>query len=283
MKGLLCLATILVVIGCCSTNTAVNQDLVAYQGRVRILQDILQKEGCSVNGILGKRQFNRSAIAQIQLEAEIKLYHKLSELVFQCREQKGNFKQHGLSTQKPKPVVTTDKTKKRTKPHMTNKYGTTSNPKPSRVIPKTTPTSRLSWCRSAINLTEAWRMDHNGTDLNKGNKNCDTRVMMHGGRPWFRFSEHAGNRLLDHCVPVNSCGTTIALWSDDPMPVRAGVVKNIHAYGSQGPCLYDDRDACCRKSRMPLTVMRCSDQPNDFIYRHVSMGHCHYGYCGMNA
>lgn len=51
-------------------------------GKSENSQEILQKEGCSINGILGKRQFYRSAIAQIQLEAEIKLYHKLSELVF---------------------------------------------------------------------------------------------------------------------------------------------------------------------------------------------------------
>ena len=79
-------------------------------------------------------------------------------------------------------------------------------------------------CVNAINLTESWRKDHSGSDIEpvNGQWNCDTRHMINSGRPWFRFSASAGLKHLDSCPPKYSCGTVCGIWSNSTVPSRVG-------------------------------------------------------------
>ena len=64
-------------------------------------------------------------------------------------------------------------------------------------------------CVNAVDLTQSCRKDHNGTNISykENTHHCDPCEMVAAGRPWFRIAGQAGNRLLDRCVPVKSCGT----------------------------------------------------------------------------
>ena len=61
-------------------------------------------------------------------------------------------------------------------------------------VPAVSTTSIYSDCQTATNLTESWRMDHNGTDIKPGGPNsfrgyaCDLRHSL----GWFRFTGSAG-------------------------------------------------------------------------------------------
>ena len=89
----------------------------------------------------------------------------------------------------------------------------------------------------------------------------------------------AGNRLLDHCVPYDSCGTNFPLWSDDRMPTSVGVPMTFKVYSS----VADD----CRHEAFAASVIRCSNKPADFVYRWEvntkDKFDCFYGFCGMTA
>lgn len=146
--------------------------------------------------------------------------------------------------------------------------------------PPTTTTAPVpSECVQALNLTEAWRMDHIGSNLRpvRGQENCDPQDMEKAGRPWFRFTGAAGNRLLNHCVPAMSCGTDLSLWSNDKMPSMVGVVTQFKVFAIwEGQCKYET---------LKSSVLRCSDRKNDYIYRweiNSEKKHgCDYGFCGM--
>ena len=109
---------------------------------------------------------------------------------------------------------------------------TTTTPAPTTTSPLPQPAE----CQSAINLTEYWRKDHSGSSIKpiNGNSNYDNEWMVDAGRPWFRFTGAAGNRLVNHCVPGLSCGTVDATWSDAPMPTSIGVIKKFNATQSYG-------------------------------------------------
>ena len=102
--------------------------------------------------------------------------------------------------------------------------------------------------------------------------------MVEAGRPWFRFTGAAGNRLLDHCVNstsgARSCGTVDATWSDAPMPTSIGVIKKFNATQSYG--------GKCHYSQFECSAMRCSDRPHDMIYRYDGPGSGDDGFCGMD-
>ena len=104
--------------------------------------------------------------------------------------------------------------------------------------------------------------------------------MIDAGRPWFRFTGAAGNRLLDHCVRSAdatglSCGTGAAIWSDAPMPTEVGVITAFDAF--------DSYNGNCKYYTNKCSVMRCSDQPHDLIYRYDdSDSICYRGFCGMD-
>ena len=130
-------------------------------------------------------------------------------------------------------------------------------------------------CLLAINLTEIWRADHNGNGLRRkdGQLNCDTEPMVKQGRPWFRFSGAAGNRLLDSCPPINSCGTIDGMWSDEVMPKRKGEIRQINVFASAG---YQ-----CKRFTYKLKVKKCSRRRHDYVYRYLGDSHCYLSFCGM--
>ena len=102
--------------------------------------------------------------------------------------------------------------------------------------------------------------------------------MIAAGRPWFRFVQGAGNKLLDSCVLNNSCGTYIPLWSNATMPSTVGNATSIQVYGHY--------TLGCMHFRLNASVMRCSwDSSNDFIYRYDDSAGKGLlaGFCGMNA
>ena len=155
---------------------------------------------------------------------------------------------------------------------------TTTRPAPTTTIPPPQPAE----CQSAINLTEYWRKDHSGSNIKPidGDWNCDKKPMIDAGRPWFRFTGAAGNRLLNHCVRSadatgTSCGTGEAIWSDASMPTEIGVVTKFSAFGSY--------NGICKRATHECSVMRCSDQQFDLIYRYDdSDSSCNDGFCGMD-
>ena len=99
--------------------------------------------------------------------------------------------------------------------------------------------------------------------------------MIKAGRPWFRFTGNAGNKLLDHCVPATSCGTVFSLWSNSTMPDEIGVVTPIAVFGNNG--------FSCTGSTVKSSVMRCSNRAHDYVYKYDDSGVCDYGFCGMRA
>ena len=165
----------------------------------------------------------------------------------------------------------------------TPKATTTVNmtPKSTKSTPTTTrtpmTTSIPGECISAINLTESWRGDYKGSAIRpvNGSLNCDTKQMIQQGRPWFRFSGAAGNRLLDSCrsLPGHSCGTVLGMWSNDVMPIATGESRVIDAYAAYS--------ATCYAWTQKLNVMKCSERQYDYIYKYLGDDHCHLGFCGM--
>lgn len=134
-------------------------------------------------------------------------------------------------------------------------------------------------CKTAINLTESWRKDRNGTQIKPINNgySCDTGPMVNNGRPWFRFTGAAGTRLLDTCPMLFSCGTFAPLWSISPMPADVGVQTPITVYGSRRP-FYE-----CNYYNLKAVVLRCSTKTNDFVYKYSDPETaCAFGFCGMD-
>ena len=192
----------------------------------------------------------RTDVSNTELEVEKILYERMVRMLIECRRRNSQ---------------TTNTTTTATTTSTTAATITTSSP------------PQLQKCRSALNLTEAWRQDHNGSRIiPNGSQACDTRTMVSHGRPWFRFTAAAGSMLLNRCPPAYSCGTNAPLWSNDTMPSVVGVVSNISVYGSWG--------GNCKHSTLLVSVMRCSDEtPNDFIYSYFdSFIGCNYAFCGMN-
>ena len=101
--------------------------------------------------------------------------------------------------------------------------------------------------------------------------------MVTAGRPWFRFSSSAGNKLADFCVPLWSCGTGATLRSNSTIPSSVGVVSQITIYAHDVP-------NACYTTSFKGSVMRCSSADNDLIYRYdIENKYGFFGFCGMNA
>lgn len=131
----------------------------------------------------------------------------------------------------------------------------------STTTPLPTTTHPLpSECASARNLTEAWRITDRGGSSGITNRDDTYFMVLEWGRPWFRFSGAAGNRIMDTCPPSYSCHSRYSIWSDAPMPTVIGQSKNINVYFSYNNCKRESRTA---------SVMRCSTQPHDYIYKYL--------------
>lgn len=135
-------------------------------------------------------------------------------------------------------------------------------------------------CEKAINLTESWRQDHSGSKSKpvNGEWNCDPKAMAAIGRPWFRFSGPAGDHLLDKCIPYNSCGTEQPIWTDAVMPTSVGVETPVTVYTAFG--------RYCKWWTRKISVVRCTNVANDFVYRYDDENvDCRIplGFCGTST
>ena len=226
-----------------SENSA-NRQLLRMKKLVEITHDQLLAEGCpDLRLDKAKRSLLSTSKTRVHLEMQTKLYEHLLDLIISCRDSRA------------------------------------SNTISSALIPSTT-SPILSECPTAKNLSEPWRLDHNGSDIKpiNGYYNGDVVRMMKEGRPWFRFTAAAGNKMLDRCVPKYSCGTAMPYFSNSTMPSALGVPTVIDVYAPvrpNGPCdEYQDK----------VRVMRCSLGSGDFIFQYVgNETFFSYGFCGMQA
>ena len=255
------------------------------------------------------------AEAEQELEVEKTLFIKLRDMLIKCKKSKLNvtttttasktgprpttqsatMKMTTTSTPNPTTTVssttatttTPTTTPSTTTPSTTTSSTTTSTTTPTTKLSTATPVSLLAACQSAINLPDSWRMDHSGSSITPiaGERNDGTDRMIKQGRPWFRFSGSAGNMMLNHTVPENSCGTHLVLWSNNTMPSAVGVETPIKVYGD-----YNDPTSDGNRKRgytLSASVMRCSHYSGDFVYRYTEAKEdtrgCCWGFCGMIA
>ena len=159
-------------------NAPTNRKLEQLRKLTDILHEKLIAENC-LNQQENKRSLEENSSDGVQFEAQSVLYQHLVDLLIACRKAKQE------TTTTPTTASTTATPTTTTAPITTTKTtATTSAPLPVE-------------CENAINLTESWRLDHSGSKIRPidGMKNCDTRDMINSGRPWFRFSGHAGSKL----------------------------------------------------------------------------------------
>lgn len=237
---------------------AVKREVAKMNMLIDITQEQLLEEGCTdADYVAVKRNVVYTTDDRVHLELLTKLFQRLRDRLVQCRNNK-------VSTT-PAETTTTPET-----------ATTTSSTSATRMTSTTAAPSLLP-CRTAINLTEPWRMDYSGSNLRpvKGRYNGDTKRMTKEGRPWFRFSGEAGNALLNRCIKSRSCGTSVNFFSNSTMPTLLGVITPIELYGAndKGNCQYmTDR----------ASVIRCSKTTRDFIYRYDGDDmHTDVGFCGM--
>lgn len=242
-----------------------DRELARYNEEAKILHDKLISEGCDDPEVeKTKRSLLQTSADSLKLEVKKELYEKLINMLVECRHTKLKIStakiQPGSSEKLPLTTAST-----LTAPDSDN----------STVV---NPITQPDECLSAINLTEPWRRDHNGSNMQPTNGvwNCDTKYMITTGRPWFRFAKAAGSHLSHECVPrYQSCGTHTPMWSDDPMPSSIGVATSFKIYA------FHRRN--CKFASQAATVIRCSDAPHDFVYRYDGKESCHLGFCGSQA
>ena len=94
---------------------------------------------------------------------------------------------------------------------------------------------------------------------------------------WFRISGDGGSRILNKCAPNLSCGTRAPMWTNGSMPDTVGERVETEFYW-----------ICSTSESAQLSVVRCSDHPNDLVYKqHYFKDHdfsetCSGAFCGMN-
>ena len=226
-----------------SENSA-NRQLLRMKKLVEITHDQLLAEGCpDLRLDEAKRSLLSTSKTRVHLQMQTKLYEHLLDLIISCRDSRA------------------------------------SNTSLSALIPSTT-SPIPSECLTAQNLSEPWRVDHNSSDIKpiNGYYNGDVVRMIKEGRPWFRFTAAAGNRMLDRCVPKYSCGTAMPYFSNSTMRSALGVPTVIDVYALARP------KGPCDENQDKVRVMRCSLGSSDFIYQYVwNETFYSYGFCGMQA
>ena len=135
-------------------------------------------------------------------------------------------------------------------------------------------------CNSAFNMTEAIRKQHQKPNTSPGQAQlCDPKTLSEVDSEWFRFIGEAGSRLLNECPVANSCGTQIPIWSNADMPTAIQVPTTIEAYGSTwSPGSFEN---FCQAMKLKLEVMRCSYEPNDYVYKFDGRVLCAMAFCSM--
>lgn len=179
--------------------------LQRYMMRVDVLHSLLLTRGCLTDSPTSgdKRDLIEGRRVEKQLEVERILYEKLTELLIRCDEsQHETIPPTDVPTTQPRQTTTAHNTAIPTT--LTTTLTTTTNittiqaNTPNNTIPPTTtietttpdlttplPVPTPQVCLSAINLTEPWRLDHNGSEILpvNGNKNNDVLWMTQKGRP----------------------------------------------------------------------------------------------------
>ena len=109
-------------------------------------------------------------------------------------------------------------------------------------------------------------------DLSTKNRSITTR----GYRPycedynmtkgWYRFNGDAGTAMATSCASRNYCGVSYPGWMNGSHPtVKDGIVTRTVCFDCH----------CYNKTQ--IKVVRCR---NFYIYQHVSILGCKFGYCG---
>jgi len=125
-------------------------------------------------------------------------------------------------------------------------------------------------------------MEHKGGNYKAGGANslngyaCD----FHQDTVWFRFTGAAGNRMLNSCPKIQSCGTFAPFWTDAIVPTTVGVKTNINAY-AVGKYTHQNK---CKAETWSMQVLRCSDINHDVIYKVLKPygSRCQGAFYGMN-
>ena len=87
--------------------------------------------------------------------------------------------------------------------------------------------------------------------------------------------------MLNKCPRGYSCGTSLPVWTDEPMPTIIGIPTIITAYGSAS-LNYITK---CKIFTTQVEVMRCSlTTDHDLIYRYrgIHVDSCSTAFCGMS-
>ncbi|XP_067934814.1 oncoprotein-induced transcript 3 protein-like [Watersipora subatra] len=217
------------------------QKLTFYQEKIKDLQQLILSRCSKIHS--QKREINQEVTLSAQVAEEKLFYEKLLKTLLNCLSEESNNASRILTTSDSTTIPT---------PHE---------------------------CLTATNLTESWRMDHNGSDIRPGGPHssggytCD----MHKDLQWFRFSGAAGRRMLNKCPMMNSCGTRWPYWTDEKAPEEVGVPATINVYRSFAPT------ASCKDRSRTAEVMRCSLETNGLIYRSTDSYYdaCIAAFCGM--
>ena len=226
-------------------DASANRELARMKKLVEITHDQILEEKCPNPDVkAAKRNVLQITDDGAHLEMMSKLFQQLRGILVRCRN---------------------------------NRLEKTTTSPATRSTGKSTKDSiqRPLQCEKAINLTESWRQDHRGSQIFPGGKNNDFSMMVRQGRPWFRFTEGAGDVMLDRCVAWGSCGTAVPIYTSSVMPSDIGVITRIELYGNLN-------SVDCDSYNDTASVMRCSNQPNDLIYRYEGNTTYYYaGFCGM--
>ena len=89
--------------------------------------------------------------------------------------------------------------------------------------------------------------------------------------------------MLNTCPPQYSCGSRVAIWTDEEVPEDVLSAASITVYGST--YISHSTPADCLHFTYQVKVMRCSlDTDYDLIYRYIGVYHtsCEGAFCGMN-
>ena len=94
-----------------------------------------------------------------------------------------------------------------------------------------------------------------------------------------------GTHMMDKCLLRYSCGTNVAMWTDEPMPKDIGVPTNVRVYGSRSA----DYRSLCKQYTIQVEVVRCSLIDHDLVYRYISNDYyntpypdnCPFAFCGV--
>ena len=236
---------------------SVESEYIFYTDEIRVIYNLLAQE-CPDWRKQEQADGRSSIITGHHLEVRKRLHEELVNQLIKCREN------NNLSL--------TETTTKPTTTMQTTAATTTLAPQPVE-------------CQNAVNLTGAWRLDTAGQDLRGGGERSRDGYACDIWRDhWFRFSGDGGNKMLNACPARVSCGTRWAYWTDALPPSTVGVAVRQSMY------VVHPGDGRCKSGIYGLSIMRCSDKPDDLIYySHFAdewaspvSQQCSGGFCGMD-